>query len=182
MAKKFGLASASHEETLATLEEKGLKTASPYRRILAYVIDVVIAYLLSHYLMVSSSFGHLAFDELTGGNPAKYTFVFWSLVVMPFYYALCAVMVRRTIGCWLAGIDIILVTGERLGFLYAFLRGFTIGIITGFFFPILLILQTILALISYTRDPLRLIDWDMASRSIVVQKKNAEERSPIVAE
>lgn len=180
MAKKFGMESASYEETLAMLEGRGLQIASPYRRILAYGIDVAITYLVSYFLMAKSSFGHLAFDELTGGDPAKYIYLFWAWAALPLYYAICVSMIRRTIGCWISGIAVIMVTGKRINFIYGFLRGFAMGTITALFFPILIILITILVLISFRTDPLRTVGWDMASRSIVVQNGKPGDRARIL--
>lgn len=160
-------------EIREALEQENLTIASIYRRILAYILDLTLTLFLTSVLMVPLGLAYSAFglEKGEGEKLAKSIFIFWALLVFPLYYAFSSLIFTRTLGCWISGIRIVRMSGERVGFIYGFLRGFLIGTITVIWFPILIIVHTLLTLFDWRGNRLKLSGWDAASRTMVVESQ-----------
>lgn len=179
MPKKiFGIEYPTQLETRRMLEQKNLTIAPVHRRILAYILDVIPTLFLASAIMIPCGLAYSGFgiERGDGATIARATFLLWAWVVFPLYYALLALILGRTLGCWVLRIKSVRMSGNGIGFVYGFLRGFFIGTITALFFPFLLIVHTLLSLFDWRGNRMRILGWDAASGTIVVQEiKNAQD-------
>jgi uncharacterized RDD family membrane protein YckC len=178
MPKKFiGMEFPSQQEIRDMLDARSLRVAACYKRILAYIIDVIITLIGAYFLIVRTGVLRGVFETEASEYIAKLTFVLWAWTIFPIYYASCVLIGGKTLGCWVSGITVIKITGEWIGFISACVRGVMIGVVTSFFFPFLIAAHTLAALLKllkYGGKRLQILGWDAGSRTIVVETKKIQ--------
>lgn len=173
MSKKIlGIEYPTREETVFLLEANNLEIASTYRRVIAYLVDCIITFFVAYVITIKYKLALDFFGSEDSWHVLIAFILFWGWVALPFYHAVFALFFRKTIGCYVSGIDIVsMMNLKRQTFAYAFLRGWGMGSTTIVFFPILIVIGIISSLTEWRKDPLRQTGWDMATRTIVVQEK-----------
>jgi uncharacterized RDD family membrane protein YckC len=142
----------------------GAPLASFTRRVTAFVVDFLLAWLL--FLAILIPGGHRAYEMgiVTGDVNLQFDFGHWySLFLLVVYFALSTYWGGgRTIGKWLLGIRVVSLVHERVTFWHSFERALGYGAS---------VLEFGFGFLQYFIDPNRRTVHDRIAQTIVIQER-----------